>query len=404
MRKSINHLYLIILISILSSVAPMGVDTYLPSIPEIAKYFDVNIHKVELSLSIFLIGFAIGQIFGGPISDRYGRRVGSIVGLLGYALFSFLIIFSSSIYELWIYRFLEAFFGGITVVNATAAVRDRFSGQEAAKVFSLIGMVRSLAPLLAPVFGAAIIHFFPWEGIFVFLTIYALIVAFFIYKDLPESFTYTKQNIIESYKLVLTHKKAMKAMLVLAISFGAFFIIIAKTSYIYIEYFGIKTDYFPLFFGINFIILIAMINVNVKLLKTYEAKNIAKYATFIQFCVGIIFLLIHKDMNLILTVIIIASYMSMMAFIFGNCMSLAIEHFSKNAGVASGVIGVLQFGLGALISSVALNFDNNGFFVIAFSITILSIISFFIIRSYLHFLHWLKMGCKIHNFRLTEKT
>lgn len=382
MRKSINHLYLIILISILSSVAPMGVDTYLPSIPEIAKYFDVNIHKVELSLSIFLIGFAIGQIFGGPISDRYGRRVGSIVGLLGYALFSFLIIFSSSIYELWIYRFLEAFFGGITVVNATAAVRDRFSGQEAAKVFSLIGMVRSLAPLLAPVFGAAIIHFFPWEGIFVFLTIYALIVAFFIYKDLPESFTYIKQNIIESYKLVLTHKKAMKAMLVLAISFGAFFIIIAKTSYIYIEYFGIKTDYFPLFFGINFIILIAMIKVNVNLLKTYEAKNIAKYATLIQFCVGIIFLLIHKDMNLILTVIIIASYMSMMAFIFGNCMSLAIEHFSKNAGVASGVIGVLQFGLGALISSVALNFDNNGFFVIAFSITFLSIISFLIIRSY----------------------
>ena len=382
MRKSINHLYLIILISILSSVAPMGIDTYLPSIPEIAKYFDVNIHKVELSLSIFLIGFAIGQIFGGPISDRYGRRVGSIVGILGYALFSFLIIFSSSIYELWIYRFLEAFFGGITVVNATAAVRDRFSGQEAAKVFSLIGMVRSLAPLLAPVFGAAIIHFFPWEGIFVFLTIYALIVAFFIYKDLPESFTYTKQNIIESYKLVLTHKKAMKAMLVLAISFGAFFIIIAKTSYIYIEYFGIKTDYFPLFFGINFIILIAMINVNVKLLKTYEAKNIAKYATLIQFCVGIIFLLIHKDMNLILTVIIIASYMSMMAFIFGNCMSLAIEHFSKNAGVASGVIGVLQFGLGALISSIALNFDNNGFFVIAFSITFLSIISFLIMRSY----------------------
>ncbi|MGJ0361072.1 multidrug effflux MFS transporter [Aliarcobacter cryaerophilus] len=382
MRKSINHLYLIILISILSSVAPMGVDTYLPSIPEIAKYFDVNIHKVELSLSIFLIGFAIGQIFGGPISDRYGRRVGSIVGLLGYALFSFLIIFSSSIYELWIYRFLEAFFGGITVVNATAAVRDRFSGQEAAKVFSLIGMVRSLAPLLAPVFGAAIIHFFPWEGIFVFLTIYALIVAFFIYKDLPESFTYTKQNIIESYKLVLTHKKAMKAMLVLAISFGAFFIIIAKTSYIYIEYFGIKTDYFPLFFGINFIILIAMIKVNVNLLKTYQAKNIAKYATLIQFCVGIIFLLIHKDMNLILTVIIIASYMSMMAFIFGNCMSLAIEHFSKNAGVASGVIGVLQFGLGALISSIALNFDNNGFFVIAFSITFLSIISFLIIRSY----------------------
>ncbi|AXK49747.1 Bcr/CflA family drug resistance efflux transporter [Aliarcobacter trophiarum LMG 25534] len=382
MRKSINHIYLIILLSILSSVAPMGVDTYLPSIPEIAKFFNVDIHKIELSLSIFLIGFAVGQIFGGPISDRYGRRFGSILGLSGFALFSFLIIFSSNIYELWFYRFIEAFFGGITVVNATAAVRDRFSGQEAAKVFSLIGMVRSLAPLLAPVFGAAIIHFFPWEGVFVFLTIYALVVAFFIHKDLPESFTYTKQNIIQSYKLVLTHKKAMKAMLVLAISFGAFFIIIAKTSYIYIEYFGIRTDYFPLFFGINFIILIAMIKVNVNLLKNHKAIDITKTAILVQFFIGLIFLLIHKDMTLIYTIIIIASYMSMMAFIFGNCMSLAIEHFSKNAGVASGVIGVLQFGLGAIISSIALNFGDNGFFVIAFSITFLSLIGFLIIRSY----------------------
>ena len=76
------------------------------------------------------------------------------------------------------------------------------------------------------------------------------------------------------------------------------------------------------------------------------------------------------------------TYRSMMAFIFGNCMSLAIEHFSKNAGVASGVIGVLQFGLGAIISSIALNFDDKGFFVIAFSITLLSLISFLILRSY----------------------
>ncbi|RBQ28061.1 multidrug effflux MFS transporter [Aliarcobacter vitoriensis] len=382
MKKSINHIYLIVLISILSSVAPMGVDTYLPSIPEIAKYFEVNIHKVELSLAIFLIGFSMGQIFGGPISDRYGRRFGSIIGLLGYALFSFLIIFSSSIYELWVYRFLEAFFGGITVVNAAAAVRDRFKGQEAAKVFSLIGMVRSLAPLLAPVIGAFIIHFFPWEGIFVFLTIYALIVAFFIYKDFPESFVYVKQGVFESYKIVLTHKMAMRAMLVLALSFGGFFIIISKTSFIYIEYFNISTDYFPLFFGINFILLILMINVNVALLKKYKALSIIKSAILFQTIVGVIFILIHKDMNLVLTVLIIASYMSMMAFIFGNCMSLAIEHFSKNAGVASGVLGVLQFGLGALVSSIALNFDDNGFFVIAFSITLISILNYFIIKTY----------------------
>ena len=382
MKKSTSHIYLIILLSILSSVAPIATDTYLPSIPEIAKYFDVNIHKIELSLSIFLIGFAIGQIFGGPISDRYGRRFGSILGLIGFAFFSFLIIFSSNVYELWIYRFLEAFFGGITVVNAAAAVRDRFKGQEAAKVFSLIGIIRSIAPLLAPVFGALIIHFYPWEGIFVFLTIYSLFVAFLVYKDLPESFVKSDQKVLESYRSVLTHKKAMKAMLVLAISFGGFFILIAKTSFIYIEYFGIKTDYFPLFFGINFIILMFMIKVNVNLLKKYNALSIVKFAILFQIVVGLIFILIHQNITLIQTVIVLAAYMSMMAFVFGNCMAIALEHFSKNAGVASGVIGVLQFGLGALISSIVLYFDDNGFFVIAFSITFLSIISFLIIRSY----------------------
>ena len=187
MKKSINHIYFIILLSVLSSVAPMGIDTYIPSIPDIAKSFDVSIHKIELSLSIFLIGFSVGQVFGGPISDRYGRKMSSVFGLLGYALFSFIIIFSSNIYELWVYRFFEAFFGGIVVVNAAAAVRDRFHGAEAAKVFSLIGMVRSLAPLLAPAIGAFIIHFFTWEAIFIFLTLYALIVAFFVYKDLEET-------------------------------------------------------------------------------------------------------------------------------------------------------------------------------------------------------------------------
>jgi MFS transporter, DHA1 family, multidrug resistance protein len=382
MKKSINHIYLIILLSILSSVAPIGVDTYLPSIPQIAKSLFVSIDKIELSLSIFLIGLAVGQIFGGPISDKYGRKNSSIFGLLGYALFSFIIIFSTNIYELWVYRFFEAFFGGVVIVNAAAAVRDRFHGAEAAKVFSLMGIVRSIAPLVAPTIGAAIVHFFDWEAVFIFLTLYALVVAFFVYKDLPESYTYVKQNIWESYKIVLSHKAAMKAMITLGFSFGGFFIIIAKSSFIYIEYFKISTDYFPFFFGINFILMMLMIKVNINLLKKYNDLSLVKVAILIQIIASIIFILNQENISLILTMILIATYMSMMAFIFGNCMSLSLEHFQKNAGVASGVIGVLQFGLGAIVSSIALSFHNDTFLPISLSITIISIISFLIIRTY----------------------
>ena len=124
MKKPINHVYLIILLSILSSVAPIGVDTYLPSIPDIAKAFNVSIEKIELSLSVFLIGFSIGQVFGGPISDKYGRKISSIFGLIGFAFFSFLIIFSSTIYELWVFRFLEAFFRILAMSSFSAIIGE----------------------------------------------------------------------------------------------------------------------------------------------------------------------------------------------------------------------------------------------------------------------------------------
>lgn len=382
MKKSINHLYLIILLSVLSSVAPMGVDTYIPSIPDIANAFNVSIEKIELSLSVFLIGFSVGQIFGGPISDKYGRKMSSVFGLLGFAFFSFVIIFSTTIYELWFFRFFEAFFGGIVVVNAAAAVRDRFHGVEAAKVFSLIGMVRSFAPLIAPAIGAFIIHFYSWKAIFIFLTLYALVVAFFIYKDLEESYTYSKQNVIESFKTVLSHKLALKAMLVLGFSFGGFFIIIAKTSFIYIEYFKIPTDYFPFFFGINFIVLMIMIKINITLLKKFNPVELIKMAILIQIISGGLFALNYEDITLVLTVVLIACYMSMMAFIFGNCMALTLEHFPKNAGVASGVVGVLQFGLGAIISSIALSFHDETFFPIGTSICLISILAYIIMSNY----------------------
>ena len=382
MKKSINHLYLIILLSVLSSVAPMGVDTYIPSIPDIANAFNVSIEKIELSLSVFLIGFSVGQIFGGPISDKYGRKMSSVFGLLGFAFFSFVIIFSTTIYELWVFRFFEAFFGGIVVVNAAAAVRDRFHGVEAAKVFSLIGMVRSFAPLIAPAIGAFIIHFYSWKAIFIFLTLYALVVAFFIYKDLEESYTYSKQNVIESFKTVLSHKLALKAMLVLGFSFGGFFIIIAKTSFIYIEYFKIPTDYFPFFFGINFIVLMIMIKINITLLKKFNPVELIKMASLIQIISGGLFALNYEDITLVLTVVLIACYMSMMAFIFGNCMALTLEHFPKNAGVASGVVGVLQFGLGAIISSIALSFHDETFFPIGTAICLISILAYIIMSNY----------------------
>lgn len=377
-----NHIYLIILLAILSAVAPVAVDTYIPSIPNMANDFNVSIDKIELTLPIFLIGFAIGQIFGGILSDTLGRKKSSLIGLLGFAFFSFIIIFSTYIYELWLYRFIEAFFGGLIVVNASAAVRDLFHGTQAAKVFSLIGTVRSLAPLLAPAIGAFIIHFYDWEAIFIFLTLYALIVAFFVYKDFEETYTYSKTKVLESYKIVLTHKNAMKIMLVLALGFSGMFIFIAKSSFIYIEYFGISTNWFPFYFGISIVALMLLIRVNIKLLETYASIVLVKFAVGFQIVVALLFMALSQEINVYGTVVLTALFIGMNAFIYGNCTALALESFSKNAGVASSVIGVVQFGIGAALSSVVVLFHSNSLMPIALSIFLISLSSFLILRTF----------------------
>ncbi len=382
MKKPINHIYLIVLLAILSAVAPVAVDTYIPSIPKMASDFNVGIEQVELTLSIFLIGFAIGQVFGGVLSDTLGRKKSSLIGLLGFAFFSFIIIFSTHIYELWIYRFIEAFFGGLIVVNASAAVRDLFHGTQAAKVFSLIGTVRSLAPLLAPAIGALIIHFFPWEAIFIFLTLYALIIAFFVYKDFEETYTYTKTKALESYKIVFKNTQAMKMMMVLALGFSGMFVFIAKSSYIYIEYFGISTDWFPFYFGISILVLMGLIRVNIKLLETIQSIKLIRFAVAFQIVVAFIFIVLSSEINLYMTLLLTALYIGMNAFIYGNCTALALESFAKNAGVASSVIGVIQFGVGACISSLVVMFHTGNLTPIAVSIFLISLSSFFILRSY----------------------
>ena len=382
MKKPINHIYLIVLLAILSAVAPVAVDTYIPSIPSMANDFQVGIEQVELTLAIFLIGFAIGQIFGGVLSDRLGRKKSSLIGLLGFAFFSFIIIFSTHIFELWIYRFIEAFFGGLIVVNASAAVRDLFHGTQAAKVFSLIGTVRSLAPLLAPAVGSLIIHFFEWEAIFVFLTLYALVVAFFVYKDFDETYTYTKTKALESYKIVFRNTQAMKIMLVLALGFSGMFIFIAKSSYIYIEYFGISTDMFPFYFGISILTLMLLIRVNIKLLEKYKSILLIQFAIGFQVITALFFVLIAQEISLYAIMVLTALYIGMNAFIYGNCTALALESFSKNAGVASSVIGVVQFGVGALITSMVLLFHTDNLTPVAISILLISSSSFLILRSY----------------------
>jgi MFS transporter, DHA1 family, multidrug resistance protein len=376
MKKYENHLFLVLLLALLSSVPPLATDTYIPSIPDIANAFNVTFEKIELTIPIFLLGFSLGQLCGGLFSDKVGRRKSSLVGLLGFSLFSFAIIFSHSVYELWIYRFSQALFGGMAFINAFAVVRDKFHAKEAAKVLSLLGSIGGIAPLIAPVIGASFIHFFHWNSIFAFLGIYSFVAFVLIYFYLEETHQKTSMSMFASFKDVITKKEALKYMILLGVSFSGFFVFISKASFIYIEYFHISQDYFPLFFGINFIFMILMVKVNMLLLKQHEILFLIKMAFFVQIIDGIIFISLCENISLWMAMIVIGVYMASMSFVFGNIMALALEFFPNNAGIATSVLGVIQFGLASFLSSFVLLFHATNLFPIAISVTIISLFVF----------------------------
>lgn len=382
MQKPINQSYLLILLAILSAIAPISIATYLPAMPSMALYYNLPISDIELSLSIFMFGFSLGQLFGGPLSDRKGRKFSSLIGLFGFAFFSFLIIFSSTVYELWIYRFFEAFFGGLIVVNATAIVRDLYKGKDATKIFSLLGSVRSIVPMLAPALGAFILFFAPWKAIFIFLTAYSLLIAFLILKDFEETYTYTKNNILESYKSVLTHQKAMMMIFILALGFSSMFSIVTKSSYIYMEYFNVSTNLFSIYYGLNFVLLMTFATFNVKFIKYFTQLTILKTAVIMQIIFASLFSIFHNDINLYFAVALIGFYIAMNGLIYGNATSLVLENFPKNAGVASALIGVIQFGLASIISSIIVSFNGETLLPVGIGMLLISLTSIFILKKY----------------------
>ncbi len=353
MKTAQNHITLILLLAILSSVAPLAIDTYLPSMPNIADELDVSINKIEMTLSIFLIFFALGQLLGGILSDRIGRKRTALIGLFGFSLASFALFFSSTLESLYFYRALQALAGAMSTVNTAAIVRDLFHGKEAAKIFSAIASIMMIAPMIAPALGSLIITFYPWQYIFLFLGFYSLIVMLFIYFKLPITGSKTKTKIKEAYKRVLTHKKAMGYILSVSFAFSGMFIFIEKSSFIYMEYFNITKDIFPFLFGANVLMMIILTKINMKLVQNIEPSKILYFGVLLQVLSATCLIIFSFNASIYTTFISMVFFIGSLGFIFGNAMALALEYFKNDSGVANSVIGVTEFTIAGIIGFLA---------------------------------------------------
>lgn len=375
----------IVILAMLTAISPLAIDVYLPSFTQISKYFYTSIDQIEVTLSIYLIGFALGQLVGGPLSDRYGRKIFIFIGLSIYILFSFMISIASSVEQLWVFRFFQAIGGGFAVVNTSAIVRDLFHGKEGAKVFSMISMVMMIAPMVAPIIGATILHFFSWQFIFIFLSIYAVLLLYFITK-LPETSPKNKtKNMFANYTTILKNKNAVLLMLAGGFGISALFIFITKSSFIYMEYYKLDTIYFSLLFGLNAFGLILATKLNIILLEKRSTIKLFLFAIVFQISIAIALYFLSSLNILPIMIIGFVLYVSTLGLIFANVISLLLEDFKTISATATALNGVVGFTISAFIGFIASLFHDGGldniFYLMITTSFISLVILLFLIQS-----------------------
>ncbi len=350
----------------LIAVGPLAIDTYLPALPAMADSFDVTVPRVELSLSLYMLGTGLGQLVGGPMSDHLGRRKVGAVGLSLFLLCSLLIAASTSLNQLYVLRFAQALGGGATVVICAASVRDHFNGTEAAGVLTRIGLVMLVAPLLAPAIGTLLVNVFAWRSIFLFLAVYAglmLAVLGFLLPRMPavRKSRASARQILAAYGRVLGHRHGMSLIVANALAFAAMFAFITDSAFVYIEFYGVSRELFPVLFGLNVIAMLSLNRLNVRLLRHFAPESIVRVALGCQAAtIGVLTLLALAGwLPLVAAVPLFVVATSLVALIIPNAIACFIHYFPSDSGSATAINGTLQFALAGASGGVFALFHDH---------------------------------------------
>lgn len=349
--------FLLILLAALTALAPFGTDAYLPAIPTMANEFNASIHHVELSLSLFLAGFSLGQLIGGPISDHLGRRKTIFIGLSIFAVGSLGVMLSHSLAQLITFRVLEAMGGGLAIVNAGAIIRDISSGTQSAKNLSHMALIMMLAPLLAPMIGSTLLHIWNWHSIFSFLLIYSLVLLLLIHRYIPETKQHHPHKIstLERYLMILRNKHALSYIASLCFAYGGMFTFITASPSVYMGYFGVSESIYPFLFGANIVTMILFNRLNIALLHRHPPQALLTLGQLIQLVTALIlfaYVTYVDTLSLTVTVGLIMIFIGAQSFVVSNANACTVEFFPTNSGTATALLGAAGFGTGALAGTL----------------------------------------------------
>ncbi|MEO8008185.1 MAG: Bcr/CflA family multidrug efflux MFS transporter [Betaproteobacteria bacterium] len=355
-----------LILSALVAFAPMSIDMYLPALPALERYFATDTASVQQTLASFFLGLAVGQLFYGPIADRFGRKPPLYFGLTLYVAASAGCALALDIGSLIGLRFLQALSGCAGMVVARAVVRDLYDHQESARVFSVLLMVMGIAPVLAPLAGGYLLTWLGWRSIFWVLAIFGGSCLLAVKFRLPETLSASMPRVrlslaLSNYAGLLADRRFLGYALSGGFGQAGMFAYISGSPFVFIDLFGVPANAYGWLFGLNAAGIIAFTQANRLLLLRFHADRILGIANLanVALCLVLLASAVSEIAGLVGIVIPLFFIVSLRGLTFPNASAGAMAPFPRKAGSASALLGSVQFAIAA-IASAAVGFFHDG--------------------------------------------
>ncbi len=351
-----ERLRLVLVLGALIALGPLTIDMYLPALPRITDDLLTTPAAVQLTLTGTLLGLALGQLVIGPVSDAIGRRRPLLWGIGLHVLASVLCVVAPNIATLGVLRVVQGVGAAAAAVVAMAVVRDLFSGDTLAQLFSRLMLVMGAAPVLAPTLGGELLRWTNWRGVFVALAVMGLalvaLAAFGLKETLPPERRRSGgvAGTVRTYGSLFRDRTYVGLVLVTGFTMAALFAYVSGSSFVLQGQFGLDEQEFGLAFGAGAAALITATQLNVRLLRRWTSEQILVSAMFGGSIAGLLLLAFAiTGIGGIAGVLVpLWAVLAAAGLSFPNAPALALSRHGEAAGTAAALLGAVQFGIGAL--------------------------------------------------------
>ncbi|MER8230696.1 multidrug effflux MFS transporter [Streptomyces sp. NPDC094049] len=345
----------------LTALPPLSMDMYLPALPEVTGALGAPAATVQLTLTACLAGMALGQLVVGPMSDKWGRRRPLLIGMVVYVLATAVCALAPTAELLIGFRLLQGLAGAAGIVIARAVVRDLYDGVEMARFFSTLMLISGVAPIIAPLIGGQILRITDWRGVFHVLTVIGILLTFVVWRFLGETLPPGRRHeggvgeALRTMRGLLADRVFTGYMLTGGFAFAALFAYISASPFVVQEIYGASPQTFSLLFGLNSIGLVAVGQVNGKLLVGRVSLDKALgWGLGTILLAGIALLLmtsgVFGEVGLVPVAAGLFVLMSAMGLAMPNTNAQALMRTPHAAGSASALLGTTSFLVGAVAS------------------------------------------------------